>query len=71
MYAKEIWLIYSDKPIHIRKLKQETQSQFVHVALMFSFIDEQKIAFKQVARTQNMQKSWHSSAKIDDYFKVD
>lgn len=38
---------------------------------MFSSVDEQKIAFKQVARTQNMQKAWHSSAKIDDYFEVD
>lgn len=38
---------------------------------MASFIDEQKIACKQVAQTWDMQKSWHSSSEIDHCFEVD
>lgn len=72
MGAKETWLIYSNKSIHIRKLKQPTQTSFVHNALVGSFIDKQKAAFEQVAWIWNMQIFLYLSvyAKTGDCFEV-
>lgn len=72
MGAKETCLIYSNKSIHIRKMKQPNQTSFVHVALVGPFIDEQKTAFEEVSWIWNMQIFLYLSAyaKIGDCFEV-